>query len=135
MAVNRVSSRSDVDNDSSRVTFTLTLRDVCWDLPLDAAEGSATLTHFLWDVWTLTFNTASIDVADNSWPSTSTYCGSGFEYNLLYISNVVGEVPDDSVTDMDVKFLPVNDLTFDSILLTTKDWVGTHEVQIKSTIG
>lgn len=135
LAVNRVSSRSNINNDSARVLFTLTLRDVCWDLPLDAAEGSTTLTHFLWDVWSLTFTTASINVADNSWPTTTTYCGSGFEYNLLYISNVVGLVPEDTVTDMDIKFVPVNDLNFDDILLTTKDWVGTHEVLIKSTIG
>ena len=79
-------------------------------------------------MWTLNFLTASIKVADSSWINVTTYCGSGFQYNLLYISNIAGQVPEDTVSDMDVKFLPVNDLTFDSILLTNKDWVGTHEV-------
>ena len=40
LAVNRVSKMSTKDNSAARVKFTLTLRDVCWDLPLTAAEPS-----------------------------------------------------------------------------------------------
>ena len=34
LAVNRISTQSDVDNSASRIYFTLTLADVCHDVPL-----------------------------------------------------------------------------------------------------
>jgi len=48
--VNRVSTKSTVNNDSAAVKFTLKLRDVCWDIPFVAAEfSSATATKYLWE--------------------------------------------------------------------------------------
>ena len=56
LAVNRVSTQSLVDNSASRVYFTITLADVCHDLPLRASEpywyANESKTVYLWDYWT-----------------------------------------------------------------------------------
>ena len=54
---------------------------------------------------------------------------------MFYVSTTVGSTPVDTISDMDTVFLPVNDLDFDDMLLTDLDWVGTHQLQIRSTIG
>jgi len=58
LAVNRVSTKSDVDNSASRIYFKLTLADVCHDIPLTASEphtGGANVEQdvYLFDYFTI----------------------------------------------------------------------------------
>lgn len=55
IAVNRKSTRSDVNNDSARVEFELKLKDVCWDIPIEKSEPTlTTLTVDLWSKFSFT---------------------------------------------------------------------------------
>ena len=58
LAINRVSTQSDVDNSASRIYFTITLADVCHDIPLTASEpwGNANEAKevYLFDLWPYT---------------------------------------------------------------------------------
>ena len=60
LAVNRVSTESQVNNDASRVEFTLNFKDVCWDIPIVQAEpAETTKTVTLWDYFTFDHDGAS----------------------------------------------------------------------------
>ena len=58
LAINRVSTQSSVDNSASRIYFTITLADVCHDIPLTASEPWANANEakevYLFDLWPYT---------------------------------------------------------------------------------
>ena len=58
LALNRVSTRSDVDNSASRIYFKITLADACHDVHLTASEPltggyNRAMTVYLFDLWTI----------------------------------------------------------------------------------
>ena len=102
LAVNRVSTKSTKDNSEARVKFTLTLRDVCWDLPITPAKPILTEnTQILWDKWNLSTDSAQISDAALSWIDRKIYCGAvlpstlggGFTLSMQYVATSYGSTP------------------------------------------
>lgn len=95
LAINRVSTQSNVDNSGSRFYFTITLADVCHDLPLTASEPywPYTSTVYLYDYWTFAHQYYKI-TSGYGWPSDTTYCGDGFTHYMVYESLSQGAIPD-----------------------------------------
>ena len=66
LAVNRISTESDVDNSSSRIYFKITLADICHDLPLDDSDffgGTNTeLDVILFSRWSLPQTSSGADL-------------------------------------------------------------------------
>lgn len=92
--MNRKSTMSTVNSDAARAKFDLTLKDVCWDIPIVAAQPSSTTWTFdLWSKWTVTTDNGQTIQSALGWPNPTTYCGGGFTHSVNYIANVVGTVP------------------------------------------
>lgn len=132
-----------MDNKASRVYFTLTLADVCHDLPLTPSEPVATeIQAYLFDVWDIT--TAGWQITNGyGWPDVTTYCGGGFTMFLVYQQTTQGVTPADTVSNIDSLFGTPVDGMFASILLQNRDWVGEkafdtlgiHEFKVRTYIG
>ena len=145
--------------------FKLLLKDVCWDIPLDAPILShAEYNFYLWDVTTSNVNTISEPItigtamAFNPSTWTSTYCG-GFSYSLVYVSgpaasakyqeldvdlNMIGlDTTDGNQIETELNALLINTdgtLTIDGFF-DSEDWIdpslgeGVWTVKIKGTTG
>jgi len=75
-----------------------------------------------------------------SWPSPK-YCGD-FTKNIVYDSLISGSSPADTAIAslMDARFgITVGtwfpDATLNTVVLSTKDWVGQHRLRVKTTVG
>ena len=153
LAVNRKSTRSTVNNDSARIEFTLNLKDVCWDIPIEKSEPTLpTLTVDLWSRFTFTTDANSKIQSALSWPTETTYCGGGFTHYVLYDSTSVGQTPSqtvapigllvhETVPSLNALFGTPTSSTFEGpdvatqIFLTKKDWVGTHSMKLRTVVG
>lgn len=154
LAVNRVSTKSDVDNSASRVYFKLTLADVCHDLPLTASEPRGALSNqvetvYLFDLWQFSHSRYRISSSASGWPSVYDYCGDGFTHYMMYESLTQGVIPSGvsvmqrgevyASNEIETLFgVPTNGANFDGpsgagILLTDLHWVGEHNRDLVGT--
>jgi len=111
--------------------FTLTLRDICWDLTLTAPQAAAaTQTFDLWQTEAVNFNAMNTNLGD--------YCF-GFTYELIYVDGPFAADPhpsgDASLVGPDLT------LTYTQTGLqytgtpVTFNWLGTHKYLIRGTNG
>ena len=116
------------ENKEASIDFRLSLRDVCWDLPLTAPVlAEAALIFKAEESSTFTFQPM-----DTQWGD---YCG-GFTYEIVYVSGDFVTPPDlDSVFTVGYPVDSVNGRHEVTTLAPDLTWLGTHTFFIRGQNG
>ena len=113
----------------------MTLKNVCWDLPLTAPSLAARnteaphTTDLKYIYKQNAGNSFAVNAMSTSWGD---HCG-GFSYQIEYVSG--GKTPAPTREQLDA-FLAFDSTSMTVTVLTTDTaWIGTHVIKIKGTNG